>query len=104
MKKKRNRRYGYRRFQFSGYIGPTIYYSFQRKWTTKELYSYELKTGRLISLTKDLPIPAADDEFRLEYYKRKFKIAAWVKEHTKMLLYDNYDIWLIDVAEVKMLL
>ncbi len=67
-------------------------------YETRNLYSYEVATGHTRNITENLPIPALDKEFKMKWAQHTFKLGAWLEGSSKMLLYDNYDIWKIDAS------
>lgn len=68
-----------------------------------DIYSLDIAAGKTINLTQDLPIPLVDNENEsLEFSKsRGIMFAGWAPSSSnpnQILIYDHYDIWLIDVT------
>lgn len=60
-----------------------------------DLFSYEIATGIIRSITKELPIPKVDSNYDWVRPVRGIRLAAWT-ENNNLLIYDSYDTWLID--------
>jgi dipeptidyl aminopeptidase/acylaminoacyl peptidase len=63
-------------------------------------YSYDLRTGVAKNLTLTLPeneLGITDRQFRLEKKPAWGCIAAWMENDADVLVYDNYDIWKLDL-------
>ncbi len=75
-----------------------------------QYYSYELQTGRILNISKNIHISlAATDRYEVDKghlpgtYLRQAGIAAWLDDGSAILVYDcNYDIWQLDLAGKKM--
>jgi dienelactone hydrolase len=64
--------------------------------SNRNLISYEIATGKRYNLTKKLPIPFDNDWDYPGSKPRVFAIASWLQADSAMLVYDRYDIWLMD--------
>jgi len=72
-------------------------------WNSQELVykSYNIGTGRTISLTKQ--IPPVDRENTTGIYRfPEADIAAWFPADSALILYDRFDIWQVDPAGHKL--
>src|SRR2546423_12456333 len=69
---------------------------------SRDFYSYEIATGRIVNITKDIPIPLVDPEYNEPGYRpRGLYIAAWLENDAAVLLNDRFDIWLVDPSGKK---
>jgi dipeptidyl aminopeptidase/acylaminoacyl peptidase len=76
-----------------------IYFDEER---TGNYFSYELATGKLVNITTSVPVYLGDE---YEYYEpsksltnHRTGIAGWLGHDKAVLIYDNYDIWQIDLS------
>ena len=65
-------------------------------------YSYNLATGATLNITANVPAYLADDD---PYYEPRIAISnfrtgigGWLEDDKAVLVYDNYDIWQVDLA------
>jgi len=70
------------------------------------VYSYEPATGITRNLTASLPVPPKDPmhsryEGPPDERQRGISFAAWLDDDSGVLVYDEFDIWLLDPAGVK---
>jgi dienelactone hydrolase len=64
-----------------------------------DIYSY---TGKTQNITGQLPIPAVDSTNDVPGNKyRGLQMAVWLEKDEALLIYDTYDIWMIDPAGIK---
>ena len=61
-------------------------------------YSYDIKARRHIALTKDLGVNFYDEENDIPRLPGSYGYAGWYKNDKFVVLYDRYDLWLIDPA------
>lgn len=76
-------------------ISPTEKYLILRDTSEQNLYSYELSTGRRVCITKGM-----NDKyvFKNSGYSNplSFLVAGWLKDDEAIIIYDRYDIWMVD--------
>jgi dipeptidyl aminopeptidase/acylaminoacyl peptidase len=64
---------------------------------TRKYFSYDILKNKAQNISKDIPTALDDDLNRVEAnLSVPVGIAAWVENESALLIYDNYDIWLID--------
>ncbi|ATP55273.1 hypothetical protein CPT03_01735 [Pedobacter ginsengisoli] len=56
-------------------------------------YSYEIASGKIRNLSKDLPYPLFDNEKSSPNKQAAFGLVGWVEDGKSILVYDRYDIW-----------
>lgn len=60
-------------------------------------FSYDLKTGDLRNITEKLPTQVSRDfRFNSAFKEPADRIAGWVQQENRVLIYDNYDLWDLD--------
>ncbi|SEW03855.1 Dipeptidyl aminopeptidase/acylaminoacyl peptidase [Chitinophaga sp. YR573] len=64
----------------------------------RDYFSYELGTDVIRNITRTLPIPFVDNEYEEVVSKSRGMCvtATWLDNDAGFLLYDKYDIWLVD--------
>lgn len=88
---------------------PSDYYLVYYNYKRRHYYSYEVGTGIVTNLTASLPAGQFIAERTLSRAALKDSnqalltedIAGWLEDGTGMLVYDNYDIWLLDLSGIK---
>lgn len=77
-------------------LGKSVIY--QEDWGG-DFYSKNVQTGIIINLTKDLPIPLKDDvvEMPMTNKSRGLEFYNWSEGEESVIVYDRYDIWMLDV-------
>lgn len=71
--------------------------------TECDFFAYEISTGITRNITANIPIPVHNEEgdTQLAIKTRGLALAAWLTEDRGILIYDNYDIWLVDPSGKK---
>lgn len=84
-------------FSFSPDYKHLVYYDF----TINNYVSYNIPSEKKIILTDKIPVSIISDEKKERInYNRPVGIACWTAEGA-LLIYDNYDIWNVDVSGIK---
>jgi dienelactone hydrolase len=65
-----------------------------------DFYSYEVATGRTFNITDDLPVSVAQEKIQ-DIDSIPVGIAGWLANDEALLVYDNYDIWQVDLVGKK---
>lgn len=95
---------GSARFWFSPYGKILLYFDASG---TKNYYSYHLSTGKIKNVTRKIPsgLLAFKDEFLnqapADLPSDPIGVAAWLTNSSEVLVYDNFDVWKIDLEEKK---
>lgn len=63
----------------------------------KKYFAYNAITGKTIQIAKDIKNSLFDEENDLPDDPNAYGIAKWMDNNQEVLLYDRYDIWLVDV-------
>lgn len=65
---------------------------------SSDIYLYEIASKKYINLTQKIPIPNRDKhfDFPVNTYEKGLKIGGWLEHDEKLIVYDYYDVWLID--------
>ncbi len=58
--------------------------------------SFSIKSGEYVQLTKDIPVCFSYEEFDMPTTPGPYGMKGWTKHEDKMLVYDRYDIWMLD--------
>ncbi len=67
----------------------------------KQYYCYEIATGKCVEISSGVPYPLWDEENDRPGAKEPYGYAAWTADDTSVLIYDRYDIWMVDPKGVK---
>ncbi|MES2107952.1 MAG: prolyl oligopeptidase family serine peptidase [Bacteroidota bacterium] len=67
----------------------------------KHWYSYRISKGIIKDITKRVPVTFYDEDFTRETAIDPFGIAGWLKAENKVLLYDRYDVWEVDLDGIQ---
>ena len=62
----------------------------------KKYYSYNASTGSTIQIARDIKTALYDEQNDLPDDPNAYGIAKWMDNNHQFLLYDRYDIWLVD--------
>lgn len=68
-------------------------------WNPKALISYNFITGDICQITKDLKIPINENNFSIDNDAGQMHFAGWLKNEPILFVYDEFDIWKIDLRE-----
>jgi dipeptidyl aminopeptidase/acylaminoacyl peptidase len=82
-------------------ISPKANYLFWFSLMDTAWVSYSVTTEKTVALTKTLPVAFADEEDDHPDYPSPYGFAAWTENDAQLLVYDRYDIWSLDPANVK---
>ena len=63
----------------------------------KKYFSYNATTGKTIQIAKDIKTSLFDEENDLPDDPNAYGIAKWMDNNQEVLMYDRYDIWLVDI-------
>ena len=67
----------------------------------KHWWVYEIKTGKHINITQSLPWPVVDAAHDYAGVKPAFGIAGWTDRDREILVYDEYDLWSINIKTLR---
>ncbi len=68
-----------------------------------DIFTCELSTGAICNITKMLP-PDSEESGYLSVRHKNYMLAGWLNNDDEVLIYDKYDIWLVDPRGRKRLL
>ena len=64
----------------------------------RNYYAFDNTTGKTVNLTGNLPYPVWDESDDHPMPKQPYGIGGWGDEDGKVLIYDRYDIWSLDMT------
>ena len=64
----------------------------------KKYKSYNITSGISKNILTDITVPLYDEENDMPDDPNAYGIAKWMQDHKHFLVYDKYDIWLVDAA------
>lgn len=67
----------------------------------KKFFAYNATTGKTIQIAKDIKTSLFDEENDLPDDPNAYGIGKWMDNNQEVLMYDKYDIWLVDVNGIK---
>jgi dipeptidyl aminopeptidase/acylaminoacyl peptidase len=67
----------------------------------KKYFSYELATGKKVQIAKDIKFPLYDEENDIPDDPNAYGIAKWFDNNEQLIIYDRYDLWLVDARGLK---
>ena len=67
----------------------------------KKYFAYNATTGKTIQIAKDIKNSLFDEENDLPDDPNAYGIAKWMDNNQEVLMYDRYDIWLVDINGIK---
>jgi dipeptidyl aminopeptidase/acylaminoacyl peptidase len=67
----------------------------------KKYFAYNAATGKTIQIAKDIKTSLFDEENDMPDDPNAYGIAKWMDNNQEVLMYDKYDIWLVDVNGIK---
>lgn len=91
------------KFNWSGTLSPSGKYLLINIEWGKDIYIYEVKSGKLENISKNIFIPEKDPDYDMPFLKksRGLNEGAWLSNDTAILIYDEYDIWQVDPMNKK---
>ncbi|HWA83627.1 MAG TPA: hypothetical protein VG820_09350, partial [Fimbriimonadaceae bacterium] len=83
---------------FSGSINlsPTGRYAYGYDQQARDFLCIDLHTGKRVSLSKAIPVPIYDEENDVPSDPDAYGVAGWTPNDAGLLIYDRYDVWLVD--------
>jgi dipeptidyl aminopeptidase/acylaminoacyl peptidase len=86
------------------YLSPRGKYVIYKNNSDLQYYSYELTSGNMQSITKDIHADlSVDDGYRLSpNHHTLIDVGGWLTNDAGIFIYDRYDIWLVDPSGKKM--
>ena len=81
----------------SSYNGKTLVFYDEPQ---KKYFAYNATTGKTIQIAKDIKTSLFDEENDLPDDPNAYGIAKWMENNNQLLIYDRYDIWLVDASGV----
>lgn len=64
----------------------------------RNYYAYDISNGRKINLSEKIPYPVWDEEEDCPLPSQPYGIAGWGESDNRLLIYDKYDIWSVDMT------
>ena len=77
------------------YDGQSLVYYVENQ---KKYKSYNITSGISKNILTDITVPLYDEENDMPDDPNAYGIAKWMQDHKHFLVYDKYDIWLVDAA------
>ncbi|HKO79713.1 MAG TPA: prolyl oligopeptidase family serine peptidase, partial [Chitinophagaceae bacterium] len=62
---------------------------------------YEIATGKYLNITKKLPSSVINGAYDYSGQKPAYGIAGWTAEDKEIIIYDEYDLWVIDMKRMQ---
>jgi dienelactone hydrolase len=84
-------------FSFSPQGKYLVYYDTEQE----NYFSCNTITGKIINITKSIPTKVSSEYIRSLPPDAVAGIAGWSNDEDKLLIYDNYDVWQIDVNGIR---
>ena len=85
-------------FNFTS-ISPDGRYILGRKYPEEDFVACDRATGRTINISGSIPIPTRLDDNSFQQTKDFYGMGDWInKDHPLLIIYDNFDIWRIDLS------
>ena len=63
----------------------------------KKYFAYNATTGKTVHIAKDIKTALFDEENDLPDDPNAYGVAKWMENNNQLLIYDKYDIWLVDI-------
>jgi dipeptidyl aminopeptidase/acylaminoacyl peptidase len=82
----------------SAYDGSKIVYYDE---VLKTYFSYNSKTQKKINIAKDIKFPLYDEDNDVPDDPNAYGVAKWLSDNESFILYDRYDLWLVDANGLK---
>ena len=67
----------------------------------KKYFSYDSKKQTKVSLAKDIKFPLFDEDNDVPDDPNAYGIAKWMDDNESIIIYDRYDLWLVDANGIK---
>ena len=74
-----------------------VYYEEQEKI----YYSYNFITNKKLVFAKDIKFPLFDEENDVPDDPNAYGIAKWMNDHRHLIVYDKFDLWLVDAEAIE---
>jgi dipeptidyl aminopeptidase/acylaminoacyl peptidase len=82
----------------SAYDGTVLVYYDE---PVKKYYAYDLLTSKQVQIAKDIKHPLFDEENDVPDDPNAYGIAKWLNDNQHLIIYDRYDLWLVDAKGIK---
>ena len=83
-------------YDFDPVLSPDGNYALNYSPADSAYFAYEISSGICRNITRRLPTKIYDDLID-RLYPKPFGIAGWAMDEEAVLLYDQYDIWMVDL-------
>ncbi|MCZ8023758.1 MAG: prolyl oligopeptidase family serine peptidase [Cyclobacteriaceae bacterium] len=80
-------------------LSPQAKFTFWFSAKDTSWFAYDNLQGKTVNLTQSLPVKFADEEDDHPDYPGAYGFAGWLENDEGVLLYDRYDIWLVDPTQ-----
>ncbi|HVT11498.1 MAG TPA: prolyl oligopeptidase family serine peptidase [Fimbriimonadaceae bacterium] len=77
-------------------LSPAGRYAYGYDLVAKDFLCIDLHTGKRVSLSKGIPEPVYDEENDVPALADAYGAAGWTANDAGVLIYDRYDVWLVD--------
>ena len=67
---------------------------------TRKYFSYDLLNKKLQAIAKDIKFPLYDEENDMPDDPNAYGMVKWMENNRDLLIYDKYDIWLVDTKGI----
>jgi len=67
----------------------------------KKYFAYNAKTGKTVQIAKDIKTSLFDEENDVPDDPNAYGIAKWINDNAQLIIYDRYDLWLVDANGIK---
>ena len=74
-----------------------IYYEEEEK----KYYSHDFKTNKKQVFAKDIKYALYDEDNDMPDDPNAYGIAKWMNDHRHLIVYDKYDLWLVDAEGIE---
>ncbi len=69
--------------------------------TRKKYMAYDAALGKQMQIAKDIKFPLYDEENDVPDDPNAYGIAKWMDDNQHLIVYDRYDLWLVDANGIK---
>jgi acetyl esterase/lipase len=94
--KKNRRNLVRKKLQSPAQISPNGKYLYWWDRADSDWYVYEVKSGTISNITKEIPVAFYNEEHDWPFLPDSYGSAAWTNDDQYLLLYDQFDIWIVD--------